>query len=108
VVLAAGLAFAAWGFAAQRAAGTSLIATQPSTRIVTQGPYRLSRNPTWWAWCSSRRGVSLLVDTRWCLASLVPAIALVHWGAIAREERCLEAKFGEEYLAHERRVRSWS
>jgi protein-S-isoprenylcysteine O-methyltransferase Ste14 len=38
---------------------------------------------------------------------LVPATLLMHYGAILREERYLEALFGGEYLSYQRTTRRW-
>ena len=35
------------------------------------------------------------------------ALIVVHFGVIAREERYLERKFGDAYLAYKARVRRW-
>jgi len=43
----------------------------------------------------------------WPLASLLPALLDVDRGIIAREERYLEARFGERYLTYKRQVRRW-
>tara|TARA_R100000365_G_C2676447_1_gene23584 strand:+ start:355 stop:546 length:192 start_codon:yes stop_codon:yes gene_type:complete len=34
-------------------------------------------------------------------------VAILHFGVFVREERYLEAKFGDEYLACKREVRRW-
>ena len=38
---------------------------------------------------------------------IVPAIIVIHTQVIAREERYLEAKFGDAYRAFKARVRRW-
>ncbi len=52
-------------------------------------------------------GLSVLADSWWGLAGVPLGLALVTWGAIVREERYLDHKFGEEYAAYRRRVRRW-
>jgi protein-S-isoprenylcysteine O-methyltransferase Ste14 len=41
------------------------------------------------------------------LVALLPALALVGWVVIPREERYLEARFPSEYPAYKRAVRRW-
>jgi protein-S-isoprenylcysteine O-methyltransferase Ste14 len=52
-------------------------------------------------------GLSLVFNAVWPLLTLVPSLLLLHWGVVLREERYLEGKFGEAYLAYKRRVRRW-
>lgn len=88
-------------------AGTNVRPDQPSLHLVTDGPFRYSRNPLYLATLGLYGGVTLLVDAVWPALLLVPLLAVLRWGVIAREERYLEAKFGDEYRAYKARVRRW-
>ena len=52
-------------------------------------------------------GIAAAVDGLWIAATLVPVLAVIRYGVIAREERYLEAKFGDDYRDYKRRVRRW-
>jgi protein-S-isoprenylcysteine O-methyltransferase Ste14 len=41
------------------------------------------------------------------LALLLPAVLVIHFGVILREERHLAALFGSEYVDYKARVRRW-
>jgi protein-S-isoprenylcysteine O-methyltransferase Ste14 len=105
LVLSAALGFA--GERAMRRAGTNVRPDQPTLALVTDGPFRFSRNPLYLAATGLYLGVVLLVDALWPLLLLVPVLAVLRWGVVAREERYLEAKFGEPYRAYKARVRRW-
>jgi protein-S-isoprenylcysteine O-methyltransferase Ste14 len=38
---------------------------------------------------------------------LLPVLVLMNYAVIAREERYLDRKFGDEYFRYRRRVRRW-
>ena len=93
-VLAAALLAAALG--RFRRAGTAVEPWRPSTALVTDGVYRLTRNP-----------IYLAMDSVVAVALLPPLLALVQFGVVSREERCLERRFGDEYRRYRASVRRW-
>lgn len=96
-----------WGRRTLTGAGTNVRPDQPTTTIVTDGPYRYTRNPLYVGLTGVYLGVSLAVNALWPLVLLIPTLLVMQWGVVAREERYLEKKFGETYLAYKRRVRRW-
>lgn len=80
---------------------------KPSTALLTGGIYRFTRNPMYVALLMLASGIALLCDSAWMLGSLLPAALVLRFGVIAREERYLERKFGEEYRRYLARVRRW-
>jgi protein-S-isoprenylcysteine O-methyltransferase Ste14 len=90
-----------------RAAGTPIPARQPTTAIVGTGPYRFSRNPIYLAFSLFQLGIAIWVNSVWLLATLVGAVALVHFIVIPREEQYLERRFGAEYVRYKASVRRW-
>jgi protein-S-isoprenylcysteine O-methyltransferase Ste14 len=80
---------------------------KPTRAIVTVGPFRITRNPIYVSFALVQLGVGLIASSGWIVALLVPVLAIIRYGVIAREERYLERKFGGEYGAYKRRVRRW-
>ncbi len=80
---------------------------KPTTAIITTGPYRFSRNPSYVGLTLLCVGIGIAADSIWILGLLIPAIVVMHYGVIVCEERYLENKFGEEYLRYKRSVRRW-
>jgi protein-S-isoprenylcysteine O-methyltransferase Ste14 len=52
-------------------------------------------------------GIASSVNSVWLLATLVGAVALIHYVVIPREERYLERKFGVQYVDYKASVRCW-
>jgi len=90
-----------------RAAGTPVPASKPTTAIVRAGPYRFTRNPIYLAFSLLHLGIALWVNSVWLIATLVAAVALIHYVVIPREEQYLEGRFGGEYLEYKASARRW-
>ena len=80
---------------------------RPSEAIVTEGPYRLTRNPGYLGMALTYAGIAIASNKPWALVPLPVAVAVIDHGVIAREERYLERKFGAGYTDYKRRVRRW-
>jgi protein-S-isoprenylcysteine O-methyltransferase Ste14 len=87
--------------------GTAVEPWKPTTAIVTTGPYRFTRNPAYLGMALTYVGIAVLSSAVWVLVPLPFVLAVIDRGVIAREERYLERKFGEEYLGYKRTVRRW-
>lgn len=101
------IALFSYSVAKFRAAGTPVPARKTTTVIVRTGPYRFSRNPIYLAFSLLQLGIAIWVNSLWLLATLVGAVALIHYVVIPREEQYLERRFGAEYLDYKGSVRRW-
>jgi protein-S-isoprenylcysteine O-methyltransferase Ste14 len=88
-------------------ARTPIDPNTPSQAVVTDGPYRLTRNPAYLGMALTYAGIATVANAPWALVPLPVAIAVIDRGVIAREERYLERKFGTPYADYKRRVRRW-
>jgi protein-S-isoprenylcysteine O-methyltransferase Ste14 len=104
---AAAIAVGATAFRALRAAGTSIDPREPTTALVTSGPYRFTRNPLYLSLTFLYAGIALSTRALWPLLLLPAVLATIDRGVVAREEAYLERKFGTDYLVYKERVRRW-
>lgn len=102
-----GLTILVSGFRQMNTAHTNINPTQPAITIVTEGPFRFTRNPLYLGMTLLYIGIMFLVNSLWLLLILPPILGLINVGVIAREERYLEHKFGAQYLDYKQRVRRW-
>lgn len=75
--------------------------------VVQDGFYRFSRNPMYLGMLLVLVGIGVWLGNVMSLL-LAPAFVVImtRW-YIVREERLLDARFGEQYRAYRRRVRRW-
>ncbi len=114
VVRGAGIALTAMGLFLSAsvmrvfgAAGTPVPPYRPTARLVFSGPYRYSRNPDYIGQALLYVGIALVANSWWPLFILPLVLFVVQRFVIEREERYLEAKFGDEYREYRARVRRW-
>ena len=107
VVIVAGVALMISFEHAFKRAGTDANPYRASTALATDGPYRFSRNPAYLGMAITYAGITLAAEAPWALVLLAPAMLVIRYGVIAREERYLERLFGEDYLAYKRTTRRW-
>ena len=106
-VLLVGMALATWGFSRLYAHETTVTLHKATTAIVSDGPYRFSRNPLYVSNVLMYTGIALWMRSLWAFLLLVPIVVLVDRTVIPKEETYLEYTFGDEYLAYKRSVRRW-
>ena len=90
-----------------RRAGATVRTDRPVPRLITDGPFRYTRNPGYLSLAMIYAGISVRRNALWALLLLPAVLATVQRGVIEREERYLERAFGQEYLDYKARVRRW-
>jgi protein-S-isoprenylcysteine O-methyltransferase Ste14 len=106
LALAAG-GLVAWAMRTMRAGGTNIDPGEPALAIVRGGPFRFTRNPMYLSMCLLHASLGFLLNNWIPVAATGVLAAVLNFGVVVREERYLEAKFGERYLALKRSVRRW-
>jgi protein-S-isoprenylcysteine O-methyltransferase Ste14 len=102
LAVSAGLAIPA--LLAFRAAGTHVEPWKPSSAVVTDGIFAWLRNPMYVGLIVGLAGLSVLLASDWTLVMTVVVAPVLHFGVVKREERYLEAKFGDAYRGYKARV----
>jgi protein-S-isoprenylcysteine O-methyltransferase Ste14 len=88
-------------------AGTNLAPHQPTTALVFDGPYRFTRNPIYIGFAFIYAGAAIWSGITGALVTLPVVLVVIDRAVIAREERYLEAQFGDKYMTYKARVRRW-
>jgi protein-S-isoprenylcysteine O-methyltransferase Ste14 len=94
-------------FAAFRRHRTTIIPNRPASAVVTDGPYRYTRNPMYVSLVALYLALALLMNTWWPIVLLPVVILVIDRTVIAREERYLSSAFPNEYGPYRARVRRW-
>jgi protein-S-isoprenylcysteine O-methyltransferase Ste14 len=106
-LIVGGLVIGSLAFREMKRAGTNVDPREPTTAIVTGGPYRFTRNPLYLCLTLVYAGISAIANTLWAILLLPLVLLVMRRGVIEREERYLERKFGGEYLDYKAQVRRW-
>lgn len=86
---------------------TEIEPNKTTSKIITSGLYRYSRNPVYIISSLGLISFGFIFDTYWPIFAFLPALIIVYYTAIRKEEKYLEEKFGEEYLNYKKKVRRW-
>ena len=105
MVTALGLAVSA--FFVFRRHDESLDLRKPTRRLVSAGPYRISRNPVYLAFVVFIAGLGCADNAAAVMLAVVPAFAALNWYTIPHEEAYLRRKLGGAYDDYAARVRRW-
>lgn len=104
---AAGVGLMAWGIVALGRAGTNVLPNRGADKLVTDGPFRIWRNPLYMGETLMLLGLAQATGNIW-MAIAAPLFAFgVLVLAILPEERHLEGRFGQGYLDYKERTRRW-
>jgi len=107
LMIVAWVALNIWAIRAMRRAGTTVRPDRGTDHLVTDGPFSFTRNPLYLAGTMLVLGIGLVSGIAWFLLLAILAAFAVQKVTIEREERHLQARFGEIYLDYARRVRRW-
>ncbi|HEY6023826.1 MAG TPA: isoprenylcysteine carboxylmethyltransferase family protein [Pseudolabrys sp.] len=97
LLIAAGVALAVSGRGVFVRLGTNVNPYKPSIALATTGIFAYVRNPMYVGLAFLVAGIGVALTSDWTLVMLVAAALLMHFGVVKREERYLEAKFGDAY-----------
>jgi protein-S-isoprenylcysteine O-methyltransferase Ste14 len=107
LLLVAGVGFIASARIHFTRTGQSPIPWKPSPELISQGPYRFTRNPMYLGITLFEFGLGLAVNNLWISLFAVPALVTVHFLAVLPEEKYLFEKFGESYKVYLTQVRRY-
>jgi protein-S-isoprenylcysteine O-methyltransferase Ste14 len=107
ILFAMGAVSAAWSWLIFHKARTTTIPGRASSKLVTWGPYRFSRNPMYVGLISVYLGEAWILNQIWPVLVLPLAISYINWVVVPVEEARLKEVFELQYQEYCARVRRW-
>jgi protein-S-isoprenylcysteine O-methyltransferase Ste14 len=107
LIIVAGVAFAVNILQALKSKRTSTDAAGTPSEFITDGPYRLSRNPFYLSYVVIATGTAFVLGSLTAFVAPVICFAVIHFMIIPLEERNLQKKFGQQYVRYKKLVRRW-
>ena len=107
ILFVLGVALAAWGWLIFWSKRTTRVPGEPSSTLVTWGPYQFTRNPMYIGLAVAYLGEACLLRQVIPIILLPLPIAYLNQFVIPTEEELLRAVFGHEYDRYAGRVRRW-
>ena len=106
-LLGGGVLLMGWFVRTMRGADTPIDPRESVSSLVTDGPFRYTRNPGYLSMAMIYSGLASLANALWAILFLPATLLVIRRGVIDREERYLARRFGEEYMRYKARVRRW-
>ena len=107
ILMLTALGLAVSAFLVFRRQDESLDLRKPTRRLVSAGPYRISRNPVYLAFIVFIAGLGCANNAAAVLMAVLPAFAALNWYTIPHEEAYLRRTLGSAYDEYAARVRRW-
>jgi protein-S-isoprenylcysteine O-methyltransferase Ste14 len=90
-----------------RQAGTTLKPFDETSRLVTDGFYRFSRNPMYLGMAMILVGVAFLLGSLLSFGMIVFFVVWIYIIFIRNEEEMMLTQYGQDWLEYKERVRCW-
>ncbi len=94
-------------FLAMRKNRTTLGYSQPTAKLIVDGPFGFTRNPLYLVWLLLMGGIAIFANSMWYLVALLLLFLILNFWIVPREEKYLENSFGDEYVQYKKRVSRW-
>lgn len=107
IILVTGAFIASWSLLIFRKARTTTVPGKSSKKIISNGPYRFSRNPMYISLILAYLGEAGFLTQAWPVIMLLPVVFYVNQVVIPLEEEVLGKDFKEAYEKYSTRVNRW-
>lgn len=107
LLAAAAVALDFWALKTLWASHTTAMPHRCASRLVTDGPFRYSRNPIYLGYTLMTIAFGLLTGNAWFFVTAIAAAAVTNIIAIRCEEMHLLARFGVDFERYCKRTRRW-
>lgn len=107
VIMALGVLIPVWAARIFRKRETNIIPYRDPDKIVTEGPFKVSRNPMYLGMLLVLVGVAIKLGTLESFAFVLLFFAVANWWYIPFEEERMSEIFGDQFDTYKKNVRRW-
>ena len=107
LMVVGGLAFDLYAIRTLFAHKTTVMPTKGAVKLVTSGPYSISRNPIYVGNTILTFGLGIATANPWFFITAIVAAVATNFLQIVPEEKHLQHVFGKQWHVYTRKVRRW-